>query len=148
MKSANTKGSGRGGARPGAGRPPGSMSKLAQAAVEAAKATGELPHEFLLRMARGQPIFREVIDPETGEITQVQEQYGIEERRDAAKAAAPYFAPKISTVEVITGVQDSELDSIIAKLAAETGIGLGTGGESQKAEAGSSTRRRAVLNPD
>lgn len=124
------------------------MSRLAQEAVDAAKASGELPHEFLLRMARGQPVFREVVDSETGEITRIQETYGIEERKDAAKAAAPYFAPKISTVEVITGVQDSELDSIIAKLAAETGLGLGASGESQEDETPGPTRRRAILRED
>jgi hypothetical protein len=112
-----------------AGRPTGSMNKLSQDSIRLAKESGELPHEFLLRVARGEPIMRTVIDKETGWDTQVQEVYDFEQRKDAAKAAAPYFAPKISTVEVIRGVPDDELDRIIAQLASETGVGTSTGGE-------------------
>lgn len=140
--------SGKGGARPGAGRPAGSMSKIATEARQKAILSGELPHEFLLRVARGEAIFREHID-EDGVIKKVQEVYDFEARKDAAKSAAPYFAPKISTVEVIHGVTDDELDNIIAKLAAETGTGTGTGGKEPEdetpASGGAVARRRAVI---
>jgi len=75
----------RGGKRPGAGRPKGSVSKLATEAVAKAKATGDLPHEFLLKIVRGEPI--DGTSPP------------IEQRIHAAIAVAPYFAPKLATVE-------------------------------------------------
>jgi hypothetical protein len=58
----------------------------------------------------------------------------LETIKDAAKAAAPYFAPKISTVEVIQGVSEHELDRIIALAASEAGVSLGIGGEGQEDE--------------
>ena len=75
----------RGGKRPGAGRPKGAVSKLATEAVAKAKATGDLPHEFLLKIVRGEPI--DGTAP------------SIEQRIHAAIAAAPYFAPKLAAVE-------------------------------------------------
>lgn len=125
---------GRGGVQPGSGRPRGSLSKITEEAREKAKATGQLPHEFLLSVARGEAIYREDIDSETGEIFKVKEIYDFPVRIDAAKAAAPYYAPKISTVEVITGVPDAELDLIIAQLAREAGIGSGISGENETGE--------------
>lgn len=74
-----------GGKRPGAGRKPGAVNKMTTHAREAAKATGELPHEFLLRVARG-----EVIDGMPPEF---------KDRMAAAVAAAPYYAPKLSSVD-------------------------------------------------
>lgn len=147
--------SGRGGYRPGAGRPPNATNKLSREAREKALATGDgmLPHEFLLKIVRGEPIFRKEVHPVTGQEVVIQEQYDFEARKDAAKAAAPYYAPKISTVEVISGVSDNELDSIIARAAAEAGISLGTGGEGEEGEAaqskpsaGEPTRRRVLLD--
>lgn len=121
------------------GRPLGSTNRLIREARERARETGELPHEFLLRIAQGQVITRKIIDPLTQKEVEVVENYDFEARKDAAKAAAPYFAPKISTVEVIRGVQDDELDSIIAELAAQTGIVAGFGGESPEAESDAGT---------
>jgi hypothetical protein len=116
------------------------MSKLAKEARKRAEETGELPHEILLSMARGnpQPVKKVEFHADTGEIEVVITGYEIldlEGRRDAAKAAAPYYAPKISTVEVITGVSDDELDNIIALAAAEAGVSYGAGGEGQESEA-------------
>ncbi len=116
------------------GRPKGSLSKIAAEAREKAQATGLLPHEILLSVARGEAQFKEVVDPKTGEITRVREHYDLPIRLDAAKAAAPYYAPKISTVEVITGVPDAELDLIIAQLAREAGISAGASGEESEGE--------------
>ncbi len=86
------------------GRPVGSMSRMAREARERAQETGELPHEFLLRVSRGQAIMREVVDADTGAITHEQEAVSLEDRIGAAKAAAPYYAPRISTVEVVPGM--------------------------------------------
>lgn len=74
-----------GGRREGAGRPVGAIQKWSRKAIIEAAKTGELPHEFLLRVSRGgmvdgrEPTF--------------------EERLDAAKAAAPYYAPKLAQIE-------------------------------------------------
>lgn len=125
------------------GRPPGSAAKMAQEARAWAKGTGELPHEILLNLARGRPVCIPEIDPKTG-LFVIDEESGEFKRKwvspgmaeviECAKAAAPYFAPKISTVEVITGVSDDDLDAFIARAAAEAGISLGTGGESEEDE--------------
>lgn len=76
----------RGGKRDGAGRKPGGVNKMSKKAREEAAKTGELPHEYLLRISRG-----EEIDGYKPTFT---------ERMDAAKAAAPYFAPRLSTTDV------------------------------------------------
>ena len=117
---------------PGAGRPPGAVSRMSREAREKAALTGELPHEFLLRIVRGEPIFRIEVNSVTGMKEHKQEVYGFEDRKDAAKAVAPYFAPKISTVEVIHGVSDNELDQIITRAAAEAGVSLGPIGEGEE----------------
>lgn len=123
-------GGNRGGYRPGGGRPPGAISKMSREAREKAASSGMLPHEFLLAITRGERITRWVPHPnpelaEQGKLVQVEEKYTFDDRKDAAKAAAPYFAPRISAVEVIKGTPDNELDAIIAKLAAEAGVDLG-----------------------
>jgi len=55
-------------------------------AREAAAATGDLPHELLLMVARGQPLPGERSKPTRAE------------RIDAMKAAAPYYAPRLAAV--------------------------------------------------
>jgi hypothetical protein len=82
----------RGGKRPGAGRPKGAVAKLAATAVARAKSTGELPHEFLLRIVRG-----EMIDDQIP---------SLEQRIAAAVSVAPYFAPKLAAIEqrIETGI--------------------------------------------
>jgi hypothetical protein len=81
-----------GGKRPGAGRPKGAVAKLAATAVARAKSTGELPHEFLLRIVRG-----EMID---GQLP------SLEQRIAAAVSVSPYFASKIAAIEqrIETGI--------------------------------------------
>jgi hypothetical protein len=83
---------------------------LSQEAIEAATKTGELPHEFLLRVLRG-----EAIDGEKP---------AFDKRIDAAKAAAPYFAPRLATA-TIQGpggdplvVQTTDQAAIIAEIKA------------------------------
>lgn len=78
----------KGGARPGAGRKPGSVNKMTLKAREEAAKSGQLPHEFVLAVARGEEIdgYRPTFA----------------ERVDAAKVAAPYFAPRLGTLQVAT----------------------------------------------
>jgi hypothetical protein len=98
-----------GGKREGAGRKPGSVNQMSRKAREEAAKTGELPHEFLLRIARG-----ESIDGHAP---------AFNERMDAAKAAAPYFAPKLAATELnmhndkreAKDLTDAELLAVIAK---------------------------------
>ena len=54
-------------------------------AVARAKSTGELPHEFLLRVVRGESIDEQVPT--------------LEQRIAAAVSVAPYFAPKLAAIE-------------------------------------------------
>jgi hypothetical protein len=75
-----------GGKRPGAGRPKGAVAKLTAATVARPKSTGELPHEFLLRVVRGESIDEQVLT--------------LEQRIAAAVSVAPYFAPKLAAIEL------------------------------------------------
>jgi hypothetical protein len=75
----------RGGYRAGAGRPKGAVAKITEEAVAKAKEGGELPHQFLLRVVRG-----EEIDGERP---------SLQMRIAAAVSAAPYFAPKLAVME-------------------------------------------------
>jgi hypothetical protein len=75
----------RGGKRDGAGRPVSSTNRMSREAREKAAESGQLPHEFLLSVSRGEMI--------GGHIPT------FKERMDAANAAAPYYAPKLSSVE-------------------------------------------------
>lgn len=131
------------------GRPLGSMSRLAKEARERAQNTGLLPHEILLSMARGEPQKRSVVDPKTGKtVSDYYEVPDLEQSKDAAKAAAPYYAPKISTVEVIAGVDSDDLDELIARAAAEAGLAIAAGREGEEAEeeagGAAAPRRRRV----
>lgn len=84
------------GAQPGhkgaGGRPVGSVNRLSKEAVEKAKASGLLPHEWLLEVMRA--------DKES--ISKVLRfAPTVEQRIDAAKACANYFAPKIAQVTMM-----------------------------------------------
>lgn len=75
----------RGGARPGAGRKPGSRDKLAREQAERVAAEGITPLDFLLTVMRDECEERA-------------------KRIDAAKAAAPYVHPRLNSVDAsITG---------------------------------------------
>lgn len=73
-----------GGRRPGSGRKLGTVNRMSQKAREEAAKTGELPHEFLLRVMRG------------GKISGHKPSFA--ERLDAAKAAAPFYAPRLAAI--------------------------------------------------
>lgn len=120
------------------GRPVGSMNRLAKAARERAQESGALPHELLLQWSRGEPMSRKV-PPEDDEDRNDLSKWTVEylpvdgdTMKSSATAAAPYFAPKISTVEVISGVSDADLDSFIERAASEAGLSVGTRGEGQE----------------
>jgi len=75
----------RGGARPGAGRKVGEVTRKTRAIAEGAVANGITPLEYMLQRLRD--------DQESAEV-----------RRDMAKAAAPYIHPRLASVEAnITG---------------------------------------------
>ena len=70
----------RGGRQLGAGRPKGSKNKRTIALEEAMAAGGELPKGFMLRVMRD-------------------EAQPMPLRADMAKAAAPYFHPRLNAIE-------------------------------------------------
>lgn len=119
--------------RRGRGRPPGSHNVMTRAAREKAQREGLLPHEILLSIARGEPQVLQIPDG-NGKTETRMVGVTLEDVKDAAKAAAPYYAPKLSTVETIQGVSDDDLYAIIAHAAAEAGISLGTGGGGEAQE--------------
>lgn len=131
--------SGWGGKRANAGRKPGSSNRMSKAAREAARESGLLPHEILLSIARGHP---QVLRVPTGkqnedgspEIEEKLVGVDLESIKDAAKAAAPYYAPKLSTVETIQGVSDDDLNEFIKSAAAEAGLSVSDGGGSEAEE--------------
>lgn len=71
----------RGGKRPGAGRPKGSATKKTREIADKAATAGQTPLEFLLGVMRG-------------------ESYEFKDRLDAAKAAASYVHPRLTSVAV------------------------------------------------
>jgi len=95
----------RGGARPNSGRPPGSKLVVTQLAQAEAKLAGILPHEWLLKVVRGDPIEQsytiDVVDKKgqvIGQEVMTKTVYpDLQMRHDAAKAAAPYYAPRLAT---------------------------------------------------
>lgn len=133
-------------ARKPPGRVPGTLNKLSQKAIEQARETGILPHEILLSMARGEPQAVYKVTEEGGLAISHYEVLDVDQRRDAAKGAAPYYAPRISTVELVSGMKDDDLDSIIASLATQAGVdpsALGARSTQQaQPDAAGRTRRR------
>ena len=82
---------------------------------------GDLPHQILLRAARGEPFIRIVesvehstrsysSDSDESTTTVVEELYypTYAERIDAAKAAAPYYAPRLATQIISSGDNNAE----------------------------------------
>lgn len=117
------------------GRVKGTQQKVTtQARLEAAQA-GLLPHEWLLKVARGEPVphtkWKITYHAKTGEELKrelVHEEYyadfGV--RIDAAKAAAPFYAPRLATQTVtvhgnlgLTKLTDEELKDELLTLIKE-----------------------------
>lgn len=109
-----------GGARKGAGRPKGAVSKLSMAQREAAQASGQTPLDYMLGVMRDEKADKS-------------------RRDDMAKAAAPYVHSRFSPAEAprsaadLSKLSDDELDAlerISRKIAAAYGH---PGGESSAA---------------
>ena len=79
----------RGGKRSNAGRKKGSKGKRTEAQIAKAEAGGEMPLDFMLQVMR------------TPELTKAGKESAISKARryQAAKDAAPYLHPKLSSVE-------------------------------------------------
>jgi len=123
-----------GGARPGSGpkRSPKRITKKAQTAavIEAKKGGHVLPHEILLRAANGECFKQKRLEityykagPNKGHEKSrqwVEEDYWptVHEQIDAAKAAAPYYAPRLATQLIKTDEQTAEaLTAVMKELA-------------------------------
>ena len=134
--------------KPKIGRPEGSYNKNSELAKARrwAQQTGEMPHEFLLRISRGEPIELQEVDPiMPGHYIRKTYCPTFDDRRKAAVDCAPYFAPKFATVEIVQTLQDipdDELDQIIAESAAACRAGNGPEGEGTQEQEVRSTRRR------
>jgi hypothetical protein len=88
---------GRGGARKGSGRPPGSATRRTREIADKAMAEGITPLEFMLNIMRSEPA--DIEDPRVL-------LDALAMRFEAAKAAAPYIHPRLAAVEV-SGDQDA-----------------------------------------
>lgn len=121
----------KGGARPGAGRPKGSVQKITAKAREEAEQSGLLPHAWLLAVARGEPVphkrWKITYDKSGNETRRqlVTEEFYADfpMRIDAAKAAAPYYSPRLATQTVtidgnlgLTKLTDDELKNELLTL--------------------------------
>lgn len=69
--------------------------KISLETTEAARATGMLPHEWMLAVMRGEQINHYAYDSESQEIIEVIVLPTFADRMECAKAAAPYFANKL-----------------------------------------------------
>lgn len=114
-----------GGPGRGGGRKPGSINRLATDAIAKARAEGILPHEWLLKIARGEPIEQKVWDiqrdpngNEIGRKLKVDQVYpNLDMRVDAAKSAAPYYAPKLAQQQVsLTGEDGGPVEINVSEL--------------------------------
>ena len=117
-----------GGRQPGAGRPKGALSKVTAKAKQAAMETGLLPHEWLLMVSRGEGIKhkRWVIkydakgNEKSRDLVEEEVYADFPTRIDAAKAASPYYAPRLAVQTVsVSGNSDAvseTLKSIAEKL--------------------------------
>lgn len=76
------------------GRTKGTRNKRTAETVAKAAEAGELPHEFLLRVSRGERIGTHIPT--------------FEQRCQAAKDAAPYYAPKLQAT-TLSGDPDNPL---------------------------------------
>ena len=84
----------RGGARAGAGRKPGGVNRVTKEAIEAARADGELPLDYLLSVMRDK---------------------GADEtkRIDCAKAAAQYLHPRLNAVDLNASVDAKVIAEVV-----------------------------------
>lgn len=104
--------------KPGAGRPKGTPHNALSAATRrAALESGLLPHEWLLLVARGEGIPHTLVKEITDEFGTIIERKLTEylhyptftERTECAKAAAPFFAPKLAT-QLVSVKNNGDID--------------------------------------
>lgn len=87
------------------GKEPRATSKAQAVAIKLAKESGLLPHEWLLKVARGEAVphkqWKVKYDKSGNEISrelvEVEFYADFATRIDAAKAAAPYYAPRLAS---------------------------------------------------
>ncbi len=112
-----------GGRQPGAGRPKGALSKVTAKAKQAAMETGLLPHEWLLKVSRGEGIAhkRWVVkydakgNEKSKELVEEEVYADFPTRIDAAKAAAPFYAPRLAVQTVsVSGNSDAVSETLKA----------------------------------
>lgn len=77
--------------------------KISAAVVEEARATGLMPHEWLLAVMRGEQLNHYAYDADTQEIIEVIVLPTFTDRMEAAKAAAPYFATRLTAPKIGAG---------------------------------------------
>lgn len=105
-------------------------SPLKEEVIEAAKDEGLLPHEILLKAARGEKFVQKVKQvvmhksgPQKGtvkEVRWVDEDYypNFNEQVECARSAAPYYAPRLATQTVKTDEKTADaLVGVMKKLA-------------------------------
>lgn len=112
-----------GGRQPGAGRPKGALSKVTAKAKQAAMETGLLPHEWLLKVSRGEGIKQKrwVVkydakgNEKSRELVEEEVYADFPTRIDAAKAASPYYSPRLAVQTVsVSGSSDAVSDTLKA----------------------------------
>jgi hypothetical protein len=109
---------GRGGARPNAGRKAGSATKRTREIADKAMAEGVSPLEFMLAIMRAEP----------GDIDDARLLADHQAMRfEAAKAAAPYIHPRLSSVEMDAKVTTRTLAEELAELNAQRNAKDNTG---------------------
>jgi len=91
---------------------------------------GYLPHQILLRIAQGRKLWH----GKDEEGNKIWIQPTLDDRIRCAIAAAPYYAPKLNTIEIIQGTREDELDEIIRTSAAAAGVSISFSGEGEKEE--------------
>lgn len=72
------------------------QDKVSAEIIEAARATGLLPHEWLLAVMRGEQLNHFAYDSESGEIIEVVVLPTFSDRVECAKATAPYYGTKMT----------------------------------------------------
>lgn len=121
-----------GGFRPNSGRKSGAKNALTLLSVQKAREEGILPHEWLLKVTRGEPIKHTVTNRETdkdGVEKIVHEEIDVypdfETRVDAAKACCQFYAPRLSAIQVksinpkgvVSTVDEHDLNEMLEELA-------------------------------
>lgn len=116
-----------------AGKKKGTLFSVVRESRDEAKALGLLPHEWLLKVSRGDPIPQtyyvekrdkngnKILDENgnvTGEYLVMDTYADLDTRIDCAKAAAPYYAPKLAVQVLQTpgGPSGGESSAVVEAL--------------------------------